>query len=103
MFLRRVTAFFSAQVESEIDREFRHLQRGVHIAHGANDQTAVHAKIFSATIQSIQHSRNHLLVSQSSACVENRREPGFKVNYAISVEILGLFVRNPLVCITAIV
>ncbi len=102
MFLRRVTAFFSSQVEAQhstfpkIDREFRHLQRCIHIAHGANDQTAMHAKIFSAPIQSLQRGRDYLLMGQSSTRVENRREPGLKVNYAISAKILGLLVRNPL-------
>ena len=45
MLLGRISAFLARQVEADhaalakIDGQFRHLERYVHVAHGANDQS----------------------------------------------------------------
>src|ERR1700739_3575764 len=67
--LWRIPTFLARQVEADyttlakIDRQFRHIQRRIHVAHGANDQSRRYPKIPSAPFQALEHSRNHLLRS----------------------------------------
>src|SRR5882724_4931710 len=54
MLLRRVAAFFTGEIKTdnaprpEIDRQFRHLQRAVHVAHAADQQAGSDAEVLAA-------------------------------------------------------
>src|SRR6202795_4276986 len=56
----RITAFFPGEIEADnstrtkIDREFRHLERYIHVAHGADDQARSNSKILAPALQSLQ-------------------------------------------------
>ncbi len=102
MLFGRIAAFFAGQVEADhaalakIHGQFRHLQRDVHVAHGADDQSGRYSKILAPPLQSLQHGGNYLLVGQSLAGMKNRRKAGFKVNHAILAQVFGLFVGDAL-------
>lgn len=67
MFLRRITALFSREIKSndtvrpEIHRQFCNFLRypWVHIAHGTENQTALHAEIAASAVQATQNSLHH--------------------------------------------
>src|SRR5438046_1022100 len=88
VFFGRVAAFFTGKIEThyaalpEIDGELRHLQRHIHVAHSADNQSGRHPEVFTAPLQSLQYSRDHLLMGQSLTGMKYRRETGFKINYA---------------------
>ena len=100
-----IAALFSSEVEpddsalAKIDGQFRHLKRYVHVAHSADDQSGRYAEVLPAALQSLQHGRHDLLVSQIFPGMKNRRKASLKVNHAILAQILGLFICHALKCI----
>src|SRR5580704_17434632 len=58
---RRISAFLAGKVEADhsalakIDGQFRHLKRDVRIAHGADDQSGMHAEVLPPARHSLQH------------------------------------------------
>src|SRR6266849_3106655 len=98
----RITAFFSGKIEADnstltkIHSEFRHLERYIHVTHGADDQARSNSKILSPSLQSLQDGRDDLLVGQSFFSVKNWRKASLKVNHSIFAEILGLFIGDAL-------
>ena len=59
VFFGRVAAFFTGKIEThyaalpEIDGELRHLQRHIHVAHSADNQSGRHPEVFTAPLQSL--------------------------------------------------
>jgi hypothetical protein len=102
VFLRRVAALLPREIEADdstlakIHCQFCHLERNLHIPHGADKQTGFDAEISSSATESLEHGCNHLLVGQSLARVENRREARLEVNHPIATEILRLLEGCPL-------
>src|SRR5271156_2170521 len=94
VFLRRITTFLAGQVKADytprakIDCEFRHFERGVHIAHRANDQTERYPEIFARFFQSLQHRGDYLLMSQSLLGMKYGRKASLEINNPVFAQIL---------------
>src|SRR5580658_7087874 len=69
MLFGRIAALFAGEIEpdnspvAEIDGEFRHFERNVHIAHRTNEQSRRNSKVFAAALQTLQHSGDYLLMA----------------------------------------
>jgi hypothetical protein len=89
MFLRGVTSLFTCKTRpdnaarAKINREFRHFERGAHIAHSADDQARSDPKIFSSSFQSLQHRGNNLLMRQSLLGVKDRNKARLEIDNSI--------------------
>src|ERR1700756_408877 len=90
VFLRGIPTFFSSQVKThnptfaKVDRQFRHFERYVHVAHRADQQSRADTEILAAACHPSKHGRDHLLVCQSFVCMENGCETSFVVDYSVA-------------------
>src|SRR5580700_3748174 len=100
MLLRRISALFTGQVKShdstltKIHSKLGHLERHIHVAHRANDQARRDSKVLSPLLQALQHSGNHLLMSQSVSSVKQGSEPRLEIDHSVSAQILCLLIGN---------
>src|ERR1700736_724480 len=87
--LGRISTFLARQIEpdhatlAKVDGQFRHFERDVHIAHGADDQAGRDAEIFSAALQAFQHRGHNLLVTQPFAGMKYRCKARLEINNSI--------------------
>ena len=94
VFLRRMPGFLAREIESdhavapEIDREFGRFQRVGAVAHGADDESPLHAIFFLPASQAIQHRANDGFIRQPALAVKARREAHLGIDHAVVEHVL---------------